>query len=76
MYNEIDFGKGSHGDGYSQVNTYWMHEHYKGIAYKFLKDIDCNEKKNYFNHDDAIPTIFIDHIILISILVNGVNHTL
>ena len=35
----IDFGKGSHGDGYSQVNTYWMHEHYKGIAYKFLKEL-------------------------------------
>ena len=39
MSGPIDFGKGSHGDGYSQVNTYWMHEHYKGIAYKFLKEL-------------------------------------
>ena len=59
MSGPIDFGLGSHGDGYSQVNTYWMHEHYKGIAYKFLKELlDAMKGPKYFNHDDAMTDYF------------------
>ena len=30
----IDFGEYSHGDGYIQVNPYWIDTHYAGVAKK------------------------------------------
>ena len=51
----LDFsGHFSHGDGYSQVNTYWIHEHYKGVAKDFLTELLAEMKgKNYYNNDNA-----------------------
>ena len=38
MEGPIDFDF-SHGEGYSQVNTYWINDHYKGIAKQLLFDM-------------------------------------
>ena len=44
----------SHGEGYSQVNTYWIDDHYKGIAKQFLNELLAEMKgKNYYNNDNA-----------------------
>ena len=45
----------SHGEGYSQVNTYWIDDHYKGIAKQFLNELLAEMKgKNYYNNDNAM----------------------
>ena len=44
----------SHGEGYSQVNTYWINDHYKGIAKQFLNELlDAMKGPNYYNNDNA-----------------------
>ena len=53
MEGPIDFDF-SHGEGYSQVNTYWIDDHYKGIAKQFLNELLAEMKgKNYYNNDNA-----------------------
>ena len=52
----LDF---SHGEGYSQVNTYWIDDHYKGIAKQFLNELLAEMKgKNYYNNDNAMIDYF------------------
>jgi hypothetical protein len=34
----LDFDH-THGDGYTQVNTYWIDRHYSGDAQQFLKEL-------------------------------------
>ena len=49
----------SHGEGYSQVNTYWIDDHYKGIAKQFLNELLAEMKgKNYYNNDNAMIDYF------------------
>jgi len=55
----IDFGDYSHGNGYIQVNTYWIDDHYTGIAKAFLTELLAAMKgPNYFNDDDAMTDYF------------------
>ena len=55
----IDFGDYSHGNGYIQVNTYWIDDHYTGIAKAFLTELFVAMKgPNYFNDDDAMTDYF------------------
>ena len=54
----IDFDF-SHGEGYSQVGTYWINDHYKGIARQFLNELLTAMKgPNYFNNDNAMIDYF------------------
>ena len=49
----------THGDGYTQVNVYWIHEHYRGVAKKFLTELLAEMKgTKYFNNDDAMTDYF------------------
>ena len=53
MEGPIDFDF-SHGEGYSQVNTYWIDDHYKGIAKQFLNELLAEMKgTKYYNNDNA-----------------------
>ena len=50
----IDFG----GD-YIQVNEYWIHEHYEGVARKFLTELlEAMKGPDYFNDDDIMTDYF------------------
>lgn len=57
---KIDFSENyTHGDRYIQVNEYWIDEHYKGVAQKFLNELLAAMKgPNYFNNDDAMTDYF------------------
>ena len=57
---EIDFSENyTHGDRYIQVNEYWIDEHYKGVAQKFLNKLLAAMKgPKYFNNDDAMTDYF------------------
>ena len=58
---KIDFGNYSHGDGYIQVNPYWIDDHYHTnlIARDFLNELlDAMKGPKYFNNDDAITDYF------------------
>ena len=58
MEGPIDFDF-SHGEGYSQVNTYWIDDHYKGIAKQFLNELLTAMKgPNYYNNDNAMIDYF------------------
>ena len=58
LYFLIDFDF-SHGEGYSQVNTYWINDHYKGIAKQFLNELLTAMKgPNYFCNDDIQTDYF------------------
>lgn len=51
----IDFGT----DDYIQVNTYWINDHYEGVARDFLNELkDAMEGPNFFNEDDAQTDYF------------------
>jgi hypothetical protein len=55
----IDFGEYSHGDGYIQVNPYWIDTHYAGVAKKFLNELlNAMKGADYFNNDDAMTDYF------------------
>jgi len=56
----IDFaGNYTHGDKYIQVNTYWIHDHYNGVAKDFLLELkDAMEGPDFFNNDDAMTDYF------------------
>ena len=57
MEGPIDFDF-SHGEGYSQVNTYWIDDHWSGIARQFLNELLVEMKgMKYYNNDNAM----IDH---------------
>ena len=54
MEGPIDFGSGTHGDKYHQINTYWIDDHWSGIARQFLNELLTAMKgKNYYNNDNA-----------------------
>ena len=54
MSGPIDFHF-THGDGYSQVNVYWMHEHYRGIEKDVLTELLAEMKcKKYYNNENAM----------------------
>lgn len=49
----------SHGEGYTQVNTYHIDSHYKGKAKAFLNELlDAMKGPNFFNNDDAMTDYF------------------
>ena len=53
MEGPIDF-KHTHGEGYSQVNTYWIDDHYKGIEKDFLNDLKSAMKGNkWYDNSNA-----------------------
>ena len=55
------------GDGHTQVNPYWIHEHFEGVAKEFLTELLALTMMML----RLITSI--DHIILTSMLVNGIN---
>ena len=49
----------THGDGYCQVNEYWIDQHYQGIHRAFLNELLTAMKgPKYFNNDDAMTDYF------------------
>ena len=53
------WGQNGHDDGYIQVNTYHIENHYSGKAEKFLTELLAAMKgPNYFCDDDAITDYF------------------
>ena len=57
MEGPIEF-KHTHGDNYTQVNTYWIDDHYDGIQKDFLNELLAEMKgTKYYNNDNAM----IDH---------------
>ena len=49
----------THGDGHTQVNPYWIHEHFEGVAKQFLTELLAEMKGvKYFNNDDAMVDYF------------------
>ena len=49
----------THGDGYCDVNEYWIDEHYQGIHRAFLNELLVAMKgPKYFNNDDAMTDYF------------------
>mgnify|MGYP003658219548 CR=1 FL=1 len=49
----INFGEYSHGNGYIQVNTYWINDHYTGVARDFLTELK-DAMTDYFNRSHYI----------------------
>ena len=46
-------------DDYIQVNEYWIHEHYTGVARDFLTELLAAMKgPKYFNNDDSQSDYF------------------
>ena len=56
----IDFSDDfTHGDGYIQVNEYWIDDHYKGVKGDFFNELLAAMKgPDYFNDDDAMTDYF------------------
>ena len=56
----IDFSDNfTHGDGYIDVNVYWIDSHYAGIHKDFLNELlDAMKGVDYFNNDDAMTDYF------------------
>ena len=56
----IDFTDNfTHGDGYIQVNEYWIDDHYKGVKADFFNELLAAMKgPKYFNDDDAMTDYF------------------
>ena len=55
----IDFSDYMRGEAYTDVNTYWIDQHYSGIARDFLNELlDAMKGPNYFNNDDAMTDYF------------------
>ena len=49
----------THGEGYIQVNEYWIDSHYQGIHKAFLSELLTAMKgTKYFNNDDAMTDYF------------------
>jgi hypothetical protein len=46
-------------NGYLDVNTYWIHEHYSNEAQAFLTEMkEAMEGPDFFNHDDSQSDYF------------------
>ena len=56
----IDFSDNfTHGNGYIQVNEYWIDKHYVGVAREFLNELLAAMKgPDYFCNDDAQSDYF------------------
>ena len=56
----LDFSDSfTHGDGYCQVNEYWIDSHYDGVKRDFLNELLAAMKgPKYFNDDDAMTDYF------------------
>jgi len=56
----IDFGDYfTHGEGYIQVNEYWIDQHYTGVQRAFLNELLAAMKgTKYYNNDDAMVDYF------------------
>jgi len=51
---KIDFGSGR-----DQVNPYWFHEHYEGVAKKFLTEaFKALKSADWYNNSDAMTDYF------------------
>ena len=49
----------THGEGYIQVNEYWIDKHYAGIHRAFLNELLAAMKgPKYFNEDDSMTDYF------------------
>ena len=43
----------------NDVNTYWIEDHYEGVAKDFLLELkDAMEGPKFFNHDDSMTDYF------------------
>ena len=50
----IDFG-----DDWADVNIYWIHEHYKGVARKFLTELlNAMKGPDFYDHTDIASDYF------------------
>ena len=56
----IDFSDNfTHGDGYIQVNEYWIDDHWAGVKRDFFNELLAAMKgPKYFNDDDAMTDYF------------------
>ena len=46
-------------DDHDQVNVYWIHEHYEGVAKEFLTELLVEMKgTKYYNNDNAMVDYF------------------
>ena len=55
----IDFKDYSHGDGYIQVNPYWIDQHYTGEARDFLNELlDAMKGPDFFDESDIQTDYF------------------
>jgi len=56
----IDFSDDfTHGDGYIQVNEYWIDDNYAGVKGEFFNELLAAMKgPSYFNNDDAMTDYF------------------
>ena len=56
----IDFSDDfTHGDGYIQVNEYWIDDNYAGVKGDFFNELLAAMKgPSYFNDDDAMTDYF------------------
>jgi len=49
----------THGEGYIQVNEYWIDQHYSRIHKAFLNELlEAMKGPDYFNNDDAMTDYF------------------
>ena len=54
----LDFDH-THGDGYTQVNTYWIDRHYSGDAQQFLKELlTAMRGTKWFDRSDITTDYF------------------
>lgn len=55
----IDFGFAKEGEGYHQVNPYWIHAHWEGKAKKFLTELlNAMKGPKFFDHSDPQTDYF------------------
>ena len=72
MEGPIDF-KHTHGDGYTQVNTYWIDDHYDGIEKDFLNDLKSAMKGNKWYDNSNAQIDYFDTAYYIDINIGKLN---
>ena len=55
----IDFSDYLHGDGYAQVNEFYIDQHYSGIQREFLTELlEAMKGPDFFDHSDSMSDYF------------------
>ena len=57
-HNDINY-KNMASNGYIDVNVYWYHEHFSGVAKRFLDElVDAARGTDWFDHSDSQTDFF------------------